>query len=189
MAGKLAFKPVTKATAGDFEALFGGPGGPKPCWCMTWRATPEEIKNSKGPARRMQILGRIADGVPVGLLGYDDGEPVAWVSIAPRDTFRNLGGPGATDDEDIWSLTCMYVRRQLRGEGLGRQLVAAAVAHAKKCKADILEAYPVAPSSPSYRFMGFVPAFEGFGFVEVGKAGIRRHVMRLTLSSRKPGKS
>ena len=179
---ELAFKPVTRATAGDFETLFGAPGGPKPCWCMTWRATPEEIKDNKGPARRRQILGRIADGVPVGLLGYAAGEPVAWVSIAPRDTFCNLGGPADIPEQKVFSLTCMYVRRQLRGEGLGRQLIAAAIAHAQAHRADILEAYPVAPSSPSYRFMGFVPAFEGFGFVEVGKAGTRRQVMRLTLS-------
>ncbi|HEV2514513.1 MAG TPA: GNAT family N-acetyltransferase [Devosia sp.] len=182
MADKLAFKPVTRATESDFEALFAGPGGPKPCWCMTWRATPQEIKDNKGPARRKQILGRIADGVPVGLLGYADSEPVAWVSVAPRDTFRNLGGPDVERDEKVWSLTCMYLRRQFRGERLGLQLIAAAIAHARRHKADILEAYPVAPSSPSYRFMGFVPAFEGFGFVEVGKAGTRRHVMRLTLS-------
>ena len=182
MPDELAFKPVTKAIAGDFETLFGSPGGPKPCWCMTWRATPEEIKDNKGPARRRQILGRIADGMPVGLIGYAEGEPIAWVSIAPRDTFRNLGGPDEEPGEKIWSLTCMYVRRQLRGEGIGRQLIAAAIAHARRQKADILEAYPVAPHSPSYRFMGFVPAFEGFGFVEVGKAGTRRHVMRLTLS-------
>lgn len=182
MAGKLAFKPVTRSTAGDFEALFGGPGGPRPCWCMTWRAPPEEIRDNKGPARRRQILARIEYGVPVGLVGYADGEPVAWVSVAPRDTFRNLGGPDHKPGENIWSLTCMYVRRQLRGEGLGRQLIGAAIAHAREHKADILEAYPVAPSSPSYRFMGFVPAFEGFGFLEVGKAGTRRHVMRLTLS-------
>lgn len=182
MPDELAFKPVTKATAGDFETLFSGPGGPKPCWCMTWRASPEEIKDNKGPARRKQILGRIADGVPVGLIGYAGGEPVAWVSVAPRHTFRNLGGPDEEPGEKIWSLTCMYVRRPLRGEGLGRQLIAAAIAHARGRKADILEAYPVAPTSPSYRFMGFVPAFEGLGFVEVGKAGTRRHVMRLTLS-------
>lgn len=182
MPGTLVFKPVTASTARDFEALFAGPGGPKPCWCMTWRATPDELKDNKGPARRQQILGRIEDGVPVGLLGYADGAPVAWVSVAPRETFRNLGGPDAAPDAAVWSLTCMYVRRQLRGEGLGRQLIAAAIAHAGKHKADILEAYPVDPSSPSYRFMGFVPAFAGFGFIEVGKAGTRRHVMRLTLS-------
>jgi hypothetical protein len=43
------------------------------------------------------------------------------------------------------------------------------------------EAYPVAPDSPSYRFMGFVPMFEKARFVEIGTAGTRRHVMRLSL--------
>ncbi len=180
---RLVFKPVTKANVNDFEALFGGRGGPKTCWCMVWRATPDEARDSKGPARKQQMLGRIKDRVPIGLVGYDAGEPVAWVSIAPRDTYRRLGGPEAARTEVVWSLACMYLRRQIRGEGLGRELIAAAIAHARKHNADTLEAYPVAPSSPSYRFMGFVPAFEGFGFVEVGKAGTRRHVMRLTLSS------
>jgi len=182
MPDKLAFKPVTRSTAGDFEALFSGSGGPRPCWCMTWRATPDELKDNKGPARRKQMLGRIEAGVPVGLIGYAEGEPVAWVSVAPRDTFRNLGGPDAEPGDKVWSLTCMYVRRQLRGAGVGRQLIGAAIAHAREQQAGILEAYPVDPSSPSYRFMGFVSAFEGVGFIEVGKAGRRRHVMRLTLS-------
>jgi hypothetical protein len=46
----------------------------------------------------------------------------------------------------------------------------------------MVEAYPVAPDAPSYRFMGFVPVFEEAGFAEVGRAGTRRHVMRLSLS-------
>lgn len=48
--------------------------------------------------------------------------------------------------------------------------------------ASILEAYPVDPASPSYRFMGFIGAFAAAGFEEVEMAGSRRHVMRLTLS-------
>jgi len=67
----------------------------------------------------------------------------------------------------------------MRGQGLGRQTLEAAVAHARAEGARVVEAYPVAPDSPSYRFMGFVPAFEKAGFREVGRAGSRRHVMRL----------
>ena len=44
-----------------------------------------------------------------------------------------------------------------------------------------LEATPVDPASPSYRFMGFVRVFQEAGFVEIGRQGIRRHVMRLEL--------
>lgn len=189
MPGRLRFKPVSQATVADFEALFGARGSPSYCWCMAWRATSAELKDSKGPARRNQMLGRIAEGVPVGLVGYEDDEPLAWVSVAPRDTFRGLAGPEADGGEKIWSLTCMFVPRSRRGEGLSRELVAAAIAHAGTHKADILEAYPVAPDSPSYRHMGFLPLFRELGFVEVARAGTRRHVMRLTLSGTKPGKS
>ena len=45
----------------------------------------------------------------------------------------------------------------------------------------MIEAYPVDPASPSYRFMGFIPAFERAGFTEIGTAGTRRHIMRLTI--------
>jgi GNAT superfamily N-acetyltransferase len=176
---KLTFKPVTKTTLGDFESLFGAPGAPKYCWCMTWRATGDELKHTKSAERHGQMLGRIEDGVPVGLIGYAGDEPIAWVSIAPRDTFGKLGGPDASGDETIWSLTCMYAHRSVRGQGIAHQLIAAAVSHAKKHKATSIEAYPVAPDSPSYRFMGFIPAFEKAGFHQVGTAGTRRHVMRL----------
>ncbi|WP_199728828.1 hypothetical protein [Corallococcus sp. CA053C] len=44
-----------------------------------------------------------------------------------------------------------------------------------------MEAYPVDADSPSYRFMGFVPVFTSAGFEVVGRAGSRRHVMRLPL--------
>jgi hypothetical protein len=46
----------------------------------------------------------------------------------------------------------------------------------------VLEAYPVAADSPSYRFMGFVPQFARLGFDEVARAGSRRHVMRRSLA-------
>jgi GNAT superfamily N-acetyltransferase len=179
MAGKLKFKPVTAETAADFETLFGRKGGPKWCWCMAFRATPDEIRNSKSPERRKQILGRVKDGVPIGLLAYENDEPVAWVSVAPKDTFQKLGG--AEDTEGVWSLTCLYVPRDRRRQGLATALVEGAVSHVRKHKGRLLEAYPVDADSPSYRHMGFVPTFEKQGFKPAGMAGSRRHVMQLSL--------
>lgn len=178
----LTFKPATKARWPDFEALFEAKGCPSYCWCMAWRAVKDEVKDTSSSGRKAQMKRRFRSGTPVGLLGYDGGkEPVAWVSIAPKDTYRPLGGPDAEPGEKIWSLACMFVRRPLRGAGLGHELIAAATAYAKKRGATLIEAYPVDPKSPSYRFMGFVPAFESAGFEEIGKAGTRRHVMRLAL--------
>ncbi len=149
---------------------------------MAWRATAEEIKSAPhGSDRKPLMKARIRARTTVGLVGYLDSEPVAWVSIAPRDTYRDLGGPDAEDGEKIWSLACMYIHKTLRGEGRGNELIEAAKAYAKKRGGTLLEAYPVDPKSPSYRFMGFVPAFKRLGFEEIGKAGSRRYVMRLAL--------
>jgi predicted GNAT family acetyltransferase len=152
---------------------------------MVWRRTAEEARHRDGPSRKGQMLKRIAAGVPVGLLAHRHGEAVGWVSIAPRGTYRNLGGPEAATGEDIWSIVCFFVPRRLRGDGLVRQLIAGAVDHARAHGATAVEAYPVDPDAPSYRFMGFVPVFAEAGFDETGRAGTRRHVMRLGLGRRR----
>ena len=78
------------------------------------------------------------------------GEPVAWCSIAPRPTYRDLGGPTDVGErpEEVWSLACFFIRRALRGKGLTRLIIEAAVQHAAKRGAKVVEAYPVEPGSP-----------------------------------------
>ncbi len=177
--GRLTFKPVTTANLADFEALFEGPGGPKYCWCMVFRITSQEGRNTPGKERKPFMVNRIKAGTPVGLIGSDaENVPRAWVSIAPKETYLRLGGPEPRSGERVWSLACMYVQRKWRGQGLAHELIAAAVAHAFDQGADVVEAYPVPSDAPSYRFMGFVEAFEAAGFEHHGMAGKRRHVMR-----------
>ena len=62
-----------------------------------------------------------------------------------------------------------------------REITRRIVQHAEKRGATVIEAYPVDPSSPSYRFMGYVQTFVSAGFYEVGRAGTRRHVLRREL--------
>jgi len=65
--------------------------------------------------------------------------------------------------------------------GVSQFLIEEAKAYAKSNGAEYLEAYPVDPDSPSYRFMGFISIFEKAGFAYVKKAGTRRNVMTLKL--------
>ena len=154
---------------------------------MVWRASAVEAKSKDGANRRAQIKSRVDNGRPIGLIGYIGDQPVAWCSIAPRETYRPLGGPEADAfTERIWSIACLFIKRDYRGKGLTAQLIAAAIRHAKAGEATIVEAYPVAADSPSYRFMGFVDTFAAAGFREVGRAGQRRHVMRLMLADFAP---
>ncbi len=176
----MAFHEVDCDRWGDLERLFESRGGPKYCWCMVWRSMP---KGAGQVTKKAALERRVREGVPVGILGYADGEPVAWCSVAPRGAYR--AGLWGKSDEDadgvVWSLACFFVVRRLRRRGVARRLLGAAVAHARSRGASVLEAYPVDPDSPSYRFMGFVPFFETAGFRKVGVAGSRRHVMRLGL--------
>lgn len=150
---------------------------------MVWRPAGAEVRQGDGRSRKAALKTRVADGVPVGILGYVDGQPVAWCSIAPRQTYRPLGGPDdfGNDPGAVWSLVCFFVKREWRGRGAMEQLLAEAIREARRRRARIVEAYPVDPQSPSYRFMGFVDTFRKAGFKEIGRAGARRHVMRLVL--------
>jgi GNAT superfamily N-acetyltransferase len=117
---------------------------------------------------------------PVGILGYDEGVPVAWCSIAPRPFFGKSLSP-TPPDHGLWSLTCFFIRADHRGQSGFVALLAAAEAYAAKEGATAIEAYPVDRDSPSYRFSGFLPAFEAFGYARVGAVGTRRHVVRKSL--------
>jgi predicted GNAT family acetyltransferase len=183
----MTFARVDPNTWADFETLFESPGAPKYCWCMTWRASADERRHSDSRSRKSFMKRRVMDGVPVGILGYLEGKPVAWCSIGPRATYRPLGGieAGEKETQNVWSLVCFYVPRRMRGRGFARRMLSTAVEHAGREGADVVEAYPVDPDSPSYRFMGFVDMFSDQGFREVGRAGKRRHVMRLELVPRR----
>ena len=122
-------------------------------------------------------------GAPIGLVGYDGAEPVAWVSIAPKASHLRLGGPDPDPGRPgaVWSLACLYLKRRWRHAGHTSSMIAAAAAYARGEGALVLEAYPVRPDSPSFRYMGLVPTYEALGFRPIGPAGTRRTVMQLDL--------
>jgi GNAT superfamily N-acetyltransferase len=171
----IKISPVTKTNWTDFESLFLSKGGPSYCWCMAWRMTKEELKNNNPGSRKEFIKQRIWSETPIGLLAYSENEPVGWCSIAPRETYRHLGGDERI--EKVWSIVCFYIKKEFRDKGLIDLLIKNAKEYAQKNGAKYLEAYPVEIGSPSYRFMGFIKTFEKAGFNFVKKAGTRRHVM------------
>lgn len=192
----LTFRSVTRDNWADFEALFESRGAPKNCWCMSWRGTTEERREFGKAAgakeggraktsalRKAAMKRRIDAGTPVGLLAFADDRPIAWCSVAPRLTYRKLGGPDdfADEPEAVWSVVCFFITRDWRGKGVTRRLIAAASAYAKAHGGKLLEAYPVDADSPTYRFMGLKPTFADAGFEELGPAGSRRTVMRREL--------
>lgn len=171
----IKIKPVGKRNWVDFEALFQSKGGPSYCWCMAWRMTKEELTKNSSTNRKKFIQQRVLDKIPIGLLAYLKKEPIAWCSIAPRETYQRLEGDESF--ENVWSIACFYIKKEFRDRGVVDLLVENAKKYAKENGAKYLEAYPVDPDSPSYRFMGFVKTFEKVDFTFLKKAGTRRNVM------------
>ncbi len=176
----IAFVPVARDNWSDFEEFFQSVGILCYCWCMAWRMTNEERKQGDSSAYRKELMKqRVWAGIPVGLLARAGDEVIGWCSVAPRETYRRLGGDDSLDH--VWSVTCFYIKPAYRGKGLISQMIGQAKEYAKQSGARYLEAYPVKPDSPSYRFMGFVGSFERAGFVFNKTAGTRRHVMTYQL--------
>lgn len=175
------FRPVTADTWHDLTALFEGRGGPRQCWCMVWRKDLDGKSGKPGAEdRRAALQGLVQAGRPIGILGYAGAEPVAWCSLAPRAGFgRSLS---TTEPEPgLWSLTCFFIRADHRRQAGFAALVGAAEAHARANGASGLEAYPVDPDSPSYRFSGFLPKYQALGYEPTARVGTRRHVVRKAL--------
>ena len=127
----------------------------------------------------------VASGTPVGILGYEGVEPVAWCSIAPLESYKNLRGrryvSDGADTEGVWSIACFFIKADYRRKGMTTGLVLAAIDFAKSNDAKIVEAYPVDYDSPSYSYMGRIGTFKRLGFKEITMVGTRRHMMRLRL--------
>lgn len=178
---QLVFHEVDHTRWSDLERFFEARDGPHFCWCMVWRAVGEEAKHTDPASRKAALRKRVEAGVPIGILAYLGDTPVAWCSVAPRNTYRPLGGyvDPSEDPASVWSVVCFHAARALRSKGILAYLIRGCIANAQARGGRALEAYPVDPDAHSYRFMGFVASFAAAGFREVGRAGTRRHVMRL----------
>ncbi|MCC6830885.1 MAG: GNAT family N-acetyltransferase, partial [Thermoleophilia bacterium] len=139
-------------------------------------------------------LAASADRDPApGLLALADGRAVGWCGLGPREEFIRLERSrhlGRVDDLPVWSLVCFFIRRDARGRGVAKQLLAAAVQYAQAHGAPALEAYPVdagdGPINVKAAYPGSVAMFEAAGFERVRlseskRGGSRRWIVRRAL--------
>ena len=182
------FHPLTPDRWHDFEQLFGPKGAYGGCWCMWWRLTRARFKQQQGEANRLAMKSIVDSGQVPGIIGYADGAPVAWCSVAPRSDFAALSRSRvlkAIDDRPVWSIVCFFVAKSHRRTGALEELIRAAVSHAADHGATIVEAYPTVTTStnapPVSVYMGFVDVFAAAGFVEVARPSRAKRIMRLEL--------
>ena len=127
----------------------------------------------------------------IGLVAWLDDEPVGWVAVDRRTAYVRIrnspvawsGRHERKDDESVWAIACLVVRRGFRHEGLTYPLVAAAAEHARSRGASAVEGYPMLSDGKKVIWdemsVGAVGPFLAAGFQEVTHPTKRRLVMRL----------
>ena len=172
---KVDVRPVTAERWTDMVELFGPSGASSGCWCMWFRVPPKVYSANGNRGNRAAMEQRVANDEVPGLLAYEDGKPVGWVSVAPRLEYERIAGPperAPASDAAVWSVVCYFIQPGRRGEGIGRALLAAAIDFARSRGAKVLEAYPVdrdRPISNGDAFTGVRSLFAKAGFSEVGR--------------------
>jgi GNAT superfamily N-acetyltransferase len=191
LARSLKFHRLTPGHWSDFEHLFGKSGAYGGCWCMWWRCKRSEFEKRGGTGNRRAMKRIVESGTVPGILAYVEGEPVAWCSVAPREDYPSLNRSSVLkrlDDTPVWSIVCFFVARGFRGRGIGLPLIKAAVDHARKHGARVIEAYPTVPRKgqlpPVSSFMGIPSVFARAGFVECARPSASKVVLRRYLGKR-----
>ena len=180
---QFTIRPLLPELWPAFEDLFGKSGASNGCWCMYWRIGSEYHKRPR-EKNRTAMREIVMRGRSPGLLAFDGELAVGWCQLTPRDALRWLDRTRffeRVDDQPVWCISCFYVRRGYRKQGVMSALIAEALKAAKRAKAPALEAYPVdtsRPESTSNVFTGTVSAFARAGFKVVARRMPSRPIMR-----------
>ena len=186
---ELRIEPLTPERWPDVVKLFGPRGACAGCWCMAWRRTKAEWERGKGAGNRAAFQRVVRKGPPPGVIGYADGEPVAWCAVAPREAYVALERSRVLkrlDAEPVWSVSCLFVARGWRRRGVSVTMLRAAGAFAASHGARIVEGYPVEPTTGKmpdvFAWTGTAAAFRAAGYEEVTRRSPTRPIMRRTVA-------
>ncbi len=180
----LSFHPLTQKLWRDFELLFGKNGACGGCWCMYWKLRGKAFDEATGDEAR-QIQKSIVDsGISPGLLAYSDGYPIGWVAVEPRSAYSRLAHSRVLkplDDEQVWSISCFFVKKNHRRSGVTVELLKAAIEYVKNHGGRIVEGYPVEANKDvpaPFAFTGTASAFRQAGFQEMARRSPTRPIFR-----------
>ena len=127
----------------------------------------------------------VSDNKPTGILGFYQGEVIAWCALAPREDFPKLENSRVhkrIDGEPVWSIPCFFIDKRFRRKGISVAMLNGVIAYAKKKRIKILEAYPTIPTKgklpDAFAWIGLYKSFKRAGFTIVDRTSKNRPMVR-----------
>jgi GNAT superfamily N-acetyltransferase len=178
---KLTTRPLTPDLWPALVDLFGELGACNGCWCMYWRIGSSYRKQAR-EKNKAAFRKVVKAGPPPGLLAFDGDVAIGWCQLTPRDALPWLDRMSRlrrVDELPVWSISCLYVRKGYRRQGVTSALITAALKAANAAGAPAVEAYPLDQTlSPSATGTGFASTFARAGFKVVARHAPPRPIMR-----------
>jgi len=185
---KLRFEQLTSSTWKQFESLMGEKGGCGNCWCMFFRLPYNTFQANKPEGNKKIMKQLVNKGEPQGLIAFINDQPVGWIAMAPREDYMKIENSRVfkrIDDKPVWSITCFFIKKEFRHNGLSKQLIKGAIDFAKKKSIKTLEAYPAIPYAEKvphpFLWVGVLSAFIKNGFRIVKQSSKSRAMVRIDL--------
>jgi GNAT superfamily N-acetyltransferase len=168
----ITYEPLNKSNWAKFEQLFGERGACGNCWCMYYRLKQTEFNEGKHEnGNKAAIKSLVYGNKPTGMLGFYEGQAIAWCAFAPREDFIKLENSRVhkrIDEKHVWSIPCFFIDKNFRRNGVSVEILKGIIAYAKQNKIDIIEAYPTIPTKEplpdSFAWIGLYKSFERAGF-------------------------
>ncbi|MCI4350312.1 MAG: GNAT family N-acetyltransferase [Thermoplasmata archaeon] len=160
------------------NGIFGG------CWCISFHLEPGEEKRGAA-AYRVMKEARVREGRAHAALVFDGPNAVGWCQFGPTAELPNIRSR-KTYEEGLrelpdWRITCFFIDRQRRGEGVARYALGEALREIARLGGGTVEAYPedVAGRKVSRSFLcsGTLGMFEKAGFEKTRKIAMHRWVV------------
>jgi GNAT superfamily N-acetyltransferase len=183
---KLKIRPLTPDVWPAIVDLFSDSAICLRCWCMYFRTGPA-YRTTPSADNKAAFRRVVQAGPPPGLVAFDGPLAVGWCQLTPRAALPQLAREWrlkTVDDQPVWAISCLYVRKSHRRSGVSTALIDAALKAAKRANAPALEAYPFDRDlSPSSTSTGFASTFARLGFKTVARHIPARPIMRHDLTS------
>jgi GNAT superfamily N-acetyltransferase len=187
---ELVAKPLDAGTWPDFVRLAEDHSGVwAGCWCLGFHDEGKPREHTPQERRELKAT-RVRQGRAHAALVYDGELCVGWCQFGPprelpRIKYQKAYREGMTALPD-WRITCFFVARGYRGQGVADAALAGAVTEIGRLGGGLVESYPEETDgrkvSGSLLYNATVALFERHGFQRVRPIGKHHWVVSRRVS-------